>query len=73
MKKVYLASSFAYEDRAKTEQRKQVMSEVSKYLESKHMEVYNPSALKIPNAWDAKWTTWDSPQTSLSIIAGHCR
>lgn len=57
MKKVYLASSFAYEDRAKTEQRKQVMSEVSKYLESKHMEVYNPSALKIPNAWD--YSMWD--------------
>lgn len=57
MKKAYLASSFAYEDRAKTEQRKLVMSEASKYLESKHMAVYNPSTLKIPNAWD--YSMWD--------------
>jgi len=55
--KIYLASSFAYEDRALTEARKKTMAEAQAMLEGKGFDVYNPSTLKIENAWD--YSMWD--------------
>ena len=56
--KIYLACSFAYKDRQKTEERKQVMLIVKYYLMSKGFDVYNPSELTIENAWDYTMHEW---------------
>ena len=55
--KVYLASSFAYTDRQKTEARKATMNLFEQNLINRGIEVYNPSKLKIKNAWD--YSMWD--------------
>ena len=56
--KIYLASSFAYEDKQLTETRKATMKQIQEYLESLGFTVYNPSTLKIPNAWDYSYWDW---------------
>lgn len=58
MRKIYLASSFAYEDKTKTEERKANMKVFADILKEKGFEVYNPSTLKIPNAWDYSYWDW---------------
>lgn len=55
--KVYLACSFAYSDRSKTNERKSIMDTAQALLESHNFSVYNPSHLKIENAWD--YSMWD--------------
>jgi len=57
MQKIYLASSFAYADREKTEERKAIMQQFESNLIERGFIVYNPSKLKIPNAWD--YSMWD--------------
>lgn len=56
--KIYLACSFAYKDRNKTEARKQVMRLVKQNLADKGFDVYNPSELVIENAWDYTMHEW---------------
>lgn len=56
--KVYLACSFAYEDKTTTEIRKQAMCFVEDYLKDKNFTVYNPCKLKIENAWDYSYWDW---------------
>lgn len=58
--KIYLASSFAYTDRTKTEERKSVMKLFSSHLQELGFSVYNPSTLKIENAWDYSMWDWGS-------------
>lgn len=55
--KIYLASSFAYADRQKTEERKATMEKFENNLLARGFTVYSPSKLKIKNAWD--YSMWD--------------
>ena len=61
--KIYVAASFAYEDREKTNQRKaeieRVVSKVKLYSNvSLKTEFYLPHQLKIENAWDISLEEW---------------
>ena len=65
--KVYLACSFAYTDKELTNERKDMMNKIEEYLQSKELnskyetvelQVYNPSKLKIENAWDYSYRDW---------------
>lgn len=65
--KIYIASSFAYKDKHLTQERKTVMRWVQNYLQSElfhqrypsiELSVYNPSTLKIPNAWNYSYWDW---------------
>ena len=65
--KIYLACSFAYEDKRLTNERKEMMSKIETYLSSKdfrdkfdlnEVEVYNPSTFKVENAWDYSYWDW---------------
>lgn len=58
MKKIYLACSFAYADKQKTQERKDIMLKVKNLLVLKGYQVYNPSQLKIENAWDYSMYDW---------------
>ena len=55
----YIAASFAYADRNKTQGRKleieKITDEVKKYLKS---DFYLPHKLTIPNAWDISLEEW---------------
>lgn len=55
--KIYIACSFAYKDRVKTSIRKETMEKCENILKNRGFEIYNPSKLKIPNAWD--YSMWD--------------
>lgn len=58
MKKIYLASSFAYNNKELTQHRKEIMKQASDYLtDHKQVDVYNPSTMKIEHAWD--YSMWD--------------
>lgn len=57
--KVYVAASFAYADRAKTEERKRQIEEIiNKIREKLPAEYYLPHQLTIPNAWDMPLEQW---------------
>ena len=56
--KIYLACSFAYTNKELTNERKDMMNKIQEYLETKSFEVYNPSKLKIENAWDYSYWDW---------------
>ena len=65
--KVYLACSFAYTDKELTNERKDMMDKIEEYLQSDEfnikyktieLQVYNPSKLKIENAWDYSYRDW---------------
>lgn len=56
--KIYLACSFAYMDKRKTNKRKEILEVVERGLHNKGYEVYNPSKLKIENAWDYSYWDW---------------
>ena len=59
MKRVYVAASFAYADRNKTEQRKaDIERTVSKIKEKLNANFYLPHQLKIENAWDMSLGEW---------------
>ena len=59
MKRVYIAASFAYEDRNKTESRKaDIERVVSKIKEKLDANFYIPHQLKIENAWDMSLEAW---------------
>lgn len=61
MKKVYVAASFAYADKDKTNQRKSEIEEVVREIQSKTGEEvswYLPHQLKIENAWDISLEEW---------------
>ena len=57
MKKVYVAASFAYEDREKTNQRK---AEIERVVSKVNLKAafYLPHQLKIENAWDISLEEW---------------
>ena len=59
MKKIYVAASFAYADREKTEERKAIIKQVVNQIKS-HLpgEYYLPQELKIENAWDYSLEEW---------------
>jgi nucleoside 2-deoxyribosyltransferase len=56
---VYIAASFAYEDKAKTSQRKDLIEKTVKKIK-RHLKdnYYLPHQLKIPNAWDISLEEW---------------
>lgn len=65
-KKIYIACSFTYEDKLLTQERKTTMKVIQNYLQSElfhqrypslKLIIYNPSTLKIKNAWD--YFSWD--------------
>lgn len=59
MKRVYVAASFAYADRNKTEQRKADIERiVGKIKEKLNANFYLPHQLKIENAWDMSLGEW---------------
>lgn len=57
MKRVYVAASFAYADRDKTEQRK---ADIDRVVSKIKLEAgfYLPHHLKIENAWDMSLEAW---------------
>lgn len=58
---VYVAASFAYEDKAKTEERKKQIEEVVKKIRKivgRNFAWYLPHQLKIENAWDISLEEW---------------
>jgi len=59
--KVYVAASFAYNDRTKTEHRKSDIERVVNIVKQKlSAEYYLPHQLKIPNAWDMSLEDWSN-------------
>ena len=61
MKKIYVAASFAYEDKDKTNQRKNEIEEVVRQIQSivgEEVNWYLPHQLKIENAWDISLEEW---------------
>lgn len=61
MKRIYVAASFAYTDRNKTNQRKNEIEEVVKTINENLKEEVNwyiPHQLKIENAWDISLEEW---------------
>ena len=66
----YVAASFAYADRDKTESRKieieKITKEVRKYLNS---DFYLPHKLTIPNAWDISLEEWANQVFECDIAA----
>ena len=59
--KVYVAASFAYNDRTKTEHRKaDIERVVNKVKQKLDAEFYLPHQLKIPNAWDISLEEWSN-------------
>ena len=56
---IYIAASFAYEDKAKTSQKKDLIEKTVKRIK-KHLKgkYYLPHQLKIPNAWDISLEEW---------------
>lgn len=55
---IYLAASFAYQDKEKTKERKDIIEAAATILVQKGFQVYVPHALKIPNAWDYPEDEW---------------
>lgn len=55
--KTYIAASFAYEDKNKTNLRKQQIEEVVSKIKL-NTTFYIPHQLKIPNAWDISLEEW---------------
>ncbi len=65
MMKFYIAASFAYQDRNKTESRKEdierIVNKINKslyYYSETRFDFYIPHQLKIPNAWDMSLEEW---------------
>ncbi len=64
MKKVYIAASFYYEDRAKTSKHKYIIEKVVERIKAatgvlaNNFEFYIPHQLKIENAWDMSLEDW---------------
>lgn len=59
MKRVYIAASFAYADRNKTESRKADIERVVSEIKDKlNASFYLPHQLKIENAWDMSLEAW---------------
>lgn len=57
--KIYVAASFAYEDKAKTSQRKDMIEKmVERIKKCLDGDYYLPHQLKIPNAWDISLEEW---------------
>ena len=60
--KIYVAASFAYADRSKTEERKKqiqkVVNQIKPLLPFLNVEWYLPQELEIPNAWDISLEEW---------------
>jgi nucleoside 2-deoxyribosyltransferase len=55
---IYLACSFACSDKDESKRRQNEMSRAEVILESYGLDVYVPSRLKIPNAWDYSERDW---------------
>lgn len=63
MKNVYVAASFAYEDKEKTTNRKQQIEEVVNLIKNKlgdNFSFFLPHNLKIENAWDISLEEWSN-------------
>lgn len=61
MRNVYVAASFAYEDREKTNKRKSEIEEIVKQIKhivGRKFGWYLPHQLKIENAWDISLEEW---------------
>ena len=57
--KVYVAASFAYNDKAKTEHRKLDIERIVDKIRTRlNADFYLPHQLKIPNAWDMSLDEW---------------
>ncbi len=67
---IYIAASFAYEDKAKTSQRKDLIEKtvkrIKKFLKG---DYYLPHQLKIPNAWDISLEEWSKAVYTHDIEA----
>lgn len=70
--KIYIAASFAYEDKAKTSQKKDLIEKtvkrIKKFLKG---DYYLPHQLKIPNAWDMSLEDWSKAVYEHDIKALH--
>lgn len=59
MKNIYVAASFAYADRNKTEERKALIKQVVEQIKTNlQANFYLPQELKIENAWDYSLEEW---------------
>ena len=70
---IYLAASFAYEDKRKTEERKLIIEQAENILHHKNLSVYLPQDLQIPNAWDYPSSEWGLMVFANDVVAlDHC-
>ena len=69
--KIYVAASFAYADRDKTEERKQIIEQVVEkvYNNLPDSEFYLPHKLTIENAWDISLYEWSQKVFEADINA----
>lgn len=70
--KIYVAASFAYEDKAKTSKRKELIEKTIKRIKKLLKgDYYLPHQLKIPNAWDMSLEDWSKAVYEHDIKALH--
>lgn len=70
---IYLAVSFAYEDRHKIEEREVLIEQAKNILRHKNLSVYLPLDLQIPSAWDRPFNECESRVFSTDVVAlDHC-
>ena len=67
--KVYLAGSFAFDDRNKSFTRKQILSNISQMLRKEGHEVFCPWEHTIPNAWDLPNRDWGMAVYGMDVTA----
>ena len=58
MKKIYLASSFAYKDKAKSAEKKSWIDEAARILRNRGYDIYVPYEHVIDHAWDYPNKEW---------------
>ena len=72
MKYVYVAASFAYEDKEKTNKRKSQIEEIVNRVKEKlgnNFDFFLPQNLKIENAWDISLEEWSNKVYNHDIQA----
>ena len=57
---IYLAASFAYEDRHRIEEREVLIEQAKNILHHKNLSVYLSMGLRIPSAWDRPFNEGES-------------
>lgn len=67
--KIYLAGSFAYKDKQKTQEHQKVLQSAAEILNEKEIAVYLPQSLQIHNAWDYPPSEWGLMVFTHDVVA----